>query len=140
MMWFFGDRALRPRPVWRRGVQRDGVDGVCGVIVRYGGIGAGYVVEVYGGWHMSGGVCGGGGSVYKSILGGRMVAIMTCQCGTVTRESENRNTAILSCKNCVNAIVIRPSPMLPAQLCWLEAVGPQPDARPQALFFKTGQQ
>lgn len=37
MMWFFGDRALRPRPVWRRGVQRDGVDGVCGVFVRYGG-------------------------------------------------------------------------------------------------------
>lgn len=61
----------------------------------------------------------------KSILCGRMVAMMTCGCGIATRENGNKNIAILSCKSCVNAIVIRPSPVPPARLCWLEAVGPQ---------------
>lgn len=112
------------------------MDGVCGVIVQYGGIVAGSMGVGICQW----GVCGRGGSVCKSILCGRMVAMTTCWCGIVTREIWNRNIAILPCKNCVNAIIVRPSPMLPAQLCWLEAVGPQPDAWPQALFFETGQQ
>ena len=61
----------------------------------------------------------------KSILRGGMVVMTTCGCGIVTRGNGNQNIAMLSCKNCVNAIAIGPSPALPAQLCWLGAVRPQ---------------
>lgn len=52
----------------------------------------------------------------------RVVAMMTHRCGIVTRASWNRNIAIFSCKNYVNAVAIRPSFMLLPSLCCAIAV------------------
>lgn len=70
-----------------------------------------------------------GMEVCERVLG-RVGAMMTRGCGSVTRESWTRTIAIFSCKICVGAIVIRSSPVFPTHLCCIVAVGPSSDVQP----------